>query len=96
MTRPLIESIDLLDTEYADILVNSSNPGVEIRLIQIGIDPAKARCKTDFLTLVQNKPQTPSQWQKLLNAWEEAYDYRPNEEHIEIISELVWDKESKD
>jgi hypothetical protein len=88
----MIEKIDLLDTEYAEILANSANPGVEIRLIQMGVDPSTARRKTQFLTLVQRKPTTPQEWQKLVTAWEEAYGYSPTEKNFALVSRLIWEK----
>lgn len=88
----MIEKIDLLDTEYAEILANSTNPGVEIRLIQMGVDPSAARRKTTFLTLVQQKPTTPQEWKDLITAWEEAYGYSPTPENFALISKLVWEK----
>jgi hypothetical protein len=33
MTDPLIEPLDLLDTDYADILANSSDPSFELQLV---------------------------------------------------------------
>ncbi len=92
MSKPTIERINLLDTEYAEILSNSTNSEVELRLIQMGVHPLKARNKTNFLTLVQKKPQTPQEWQNLMNAWETAYGYRPEEADLEMISKMVWDK----
>ncbi|MFW6358038.1 MAG: hypothetical protein ACOC0N_02300 [Chroococcales cyanobacterium] len=91
MIQPHIEKINLLDTEYVDILMNSSSPGFEIRLIQLGVEPDEARLKTDFLTMLQHKPKTPSEWEKLLETWEKAYGYRPNTEHISRISKLIWE-----
>jgi hypothetical protein len=90
--KVMIERINLLDTEYAEILANSPNPGVEIRLIQMGVNPNIARRKTNFLTLVQHKPTTPEEWQVLTTAWKEAYGYSPDEDNIALISKLVWEK----
>ena len=50
MTDSPIEQIDLLDTDYADILANSSHPAFELQLVRFGVDAAEARTKTNFLT----------------------------------------------
>jgi hypothetical protein len=53
MTQRPLEPIDLLDTDYADILANSSHPSFEMQLVKSGIDAASARIKTNFITLVR-------------------------------------------
>ncbi|MEG3836622.1 MULTISPECIES: hypothetical protein [unclassified Microcoleus] len=50
MTDSPIEPLDLLDTDYADILANSSHPSFELQLVRFGVDTAEARIKTNFLT----------------------------------------------
>jgi hypothetical protein len=50
MTDSPLEPIDLLDTDYADILAHSSHPSFEMQLVRSGIDAASARIKTNFLT----------------------------------------------
>jgi hypothetical protein len=51
MTDPPIEPLDLLDTNYADILAHSSShPAFEMQLVRFGVDAAEARIKTNFLT----------------------------------------------
>ena len=49
MTDPPLEQLDLLDTDYADILASSSYPALELRLLGLGVDPASARSR-DFHT----------------------------------------------
>ena len=49
MTDWPIEQINLLDTDYADILA-SSDPSFELQLVRFGVDAAEARTKTNFLT----------------------------------------------
>jgi hypothetical protein len=61
MTDPPIEQLDLLDTDYADILASSRYPALELQLVKSGINPSEARIKTDFLTLVRQKPETPEE-----------------------------------
>ena len=41
MTDAPLEPLDLLDTDYADILANSSHPSFELQLVRLGIEPAK-------------------------------------------------------
>jgi len=59
MTDSPLEQINLLDTDYADILAHSSHPAFEMQLVRFGINAAEARIKTNFLTLVRQKPETP-------------------------------------
>lgn len=47
MTDSPLEQIDLLDTDYADILARSSHPAFEMQLVRFGIDAAEARIKTN-------------------------------------------------
>lgn len=75
MTDAPLEPLDLLDTDYADILANSSHPSFELQLVRFGVDAAEARTKTNFLTLVRQKPETPEQWTALTEAWEAACGY---------------------
>jgi hypothetical protein len=78
MTDSPIEALDLLDTDYADILANSSDPSFELQLVRFGVGAAEARIKTNFLTLVHQKPETPDEWAILTEAWEAACEYTPN------------------
>ena len=43
MTDSPLEPLDLLDTDYADILANSSHPSFEMQLVRFGVDAAEAR-----------------------------------------------------
>jgi hypothetical protein len=70
MTDSPLEQINLLDTDYADILAHSSHPSFEMQLVRLGIDTAEARIKNNFLTLVRQKPETHEQWAALTEAWE--------------------------
>jgi hypothetical protein len=49
MTDPPIEQLDLLDTDYADILASSSYPALELQLLRLGIDRASARTTNNGL-----------------------------------------------
>ncbi|MEG3838810.1 hypothetical protein [Microcoleus sp. herbarium14] len=91
MTDWPLEQIDLLDTDYADILAHSSDASFELQLVRFGIDAAEARIKTNFLTLVRQKPETPEQWAALTKAWEAACGYTPNAQDFQLIVELLWE-----
>jgi hypothetical protein len=84
-----IEKLNLLDTEYADILTNSSNPQFELEAIQKGLDPEEARVKTRFIMLMKHKPTTPEEWETLLDAWEEACGYRPRVDKLDEFCKVV-------
>lgn len=97
MTDSPLQQINLLDTDYADILAHSSHPPFELQLVRSGIDTTEARIKTNFLTLVRQKPETPEQWAALTAAWEAACGYTPNAKDFEQILELMWEsRESGD
>jgi hypothetical protein len=49
MTDWPIEQINLLDTDYADILASNGYPALELQLLRLGIDPASARTTSNFL-----------------------------------------------
>ena len=90
MTDSPIEPLDLLDTDYADILASSSYPALELQLLRLGIDPAQARTTSNFLTLVRQRSDTPASWAALAEAWEAGCGFEPNLEHLQLILELLW------
>ena len=90
MTDSPLEPLDLLDTDYADILANSSLPPFELQLVRLGIDPARSRTATNFIALMRQKPETPEQWAALTEAWEAGYGFEPELEHLQLILELLW------
>ena len=90
MTDPPIEQLDLLDTDYADILTSSSYPALELQLLRLGIDPAEARTTSNFLTLVRQRCDTPASSEALAEAWEAGCGFGPNLEHLQQILELLW------
>jgi hypothetical protein len=63
--------------------------------VRSGIEPAKARIKTNFLTLVRQKPKTPEQWATLTEAWEAACGYTPNTQDFQQIVELLWENRNR-
>ena len=95
MTDSPLEPLDLLDTDYADILANSSDPSFELQLVKFGVDTASARIKTNFITLVSQKPETPEEWAILTGAWEAACGYTPNSKDFQIIVELLWENRDR-
>jgi hypothetical protein len=57
MIDPPIEQLDLLDTDYADILASSNYPALELQLFRLGIDPTQARTTSNFLASRAPKTQ---------------------------------------
>jgi hypothetical protein len=90
MTGSPLEQINLLDTDYADILANSSHPPFELQLVRSGIDPASARTATNFIALMRQKPDTPEGGAALTEAWEEACGFDPELEHLQLLVQLLW------
>ena len=95
MTDSPIEPLDLLDTDYADILAHSSDPSFELQLVRFGVDAAEARIKTNFLTLVRQRSDTPASWAALAEAWEAGCGFEPNLEHLQLILELLWNQHQR-
>jgi hypothetical protein len=93
MAHTPLEPIDLLDTDYADILANSSDPLFELQLVRFEVNAASARIKTNFLTLVRQKPETPEQWATLTQAWFVACEYKPTVEDFRLLAEFLWENQ---
>lgn len=55
------------------------------------MDAIEARIKTNFITQVRQKPETPEQWAALTKAWEVACGYTPNTQDFQQIVELLWE-----
>ncbi|HEY9811304.1 MAG TPA: hypothetical protein V6D13_18420 [Halomicronema sp.] len=85
-----LERIDVLDTDYADIMANSADVNFELQLVKFGMDIAEARTKTNFISLMKHKPNTKEEWEKLAEAWEEACGYKPTAYHFSLIEKLLW------
>lgn len=86
------QHFNILDTEYADIIANSSDPQFELSLVNLGVDIKEARTKVRLLTLLKKQPQNSEEWEALLNAWEDACGDRPSNEILAIVSKLMWEK----
>jgi len=95
MTDSPIEPLDLLDTDYADMLANSSDPSFELQLVRFGVGAASARIKTNFFTLVRQKPKTPEQWATLTEVWFVACEYKPSVEDFRLLPEFLWENQDR-
>lgn len=69
---------------------NQINPNFELNLVNLDVNLAEAQSKSRFITLMKRKPETPEQWEKLMNAREEACGYRPSDEQFSSISQMLW------
>jgi hypothetical protein len=96
MTDSPLEPLDLLDTDYAGILANSSHPTFEMQLVRSGIDATKARTATNFIALMRQKPETREGWAALTKAWEAACGFEPELEHLQLLVQLLWHDQTKD
>lgn len=57
-----------------------------MQLIKLGIDATEARTKTNFLTALRQKPETPEQWAALT----EACGHTLYAQDFQQIVELMW------
>ena len=79
MTDPPIEDLKMTDTEYARLLTQGYDPELERQLIAIGERPTVARKMTRFFGLLKGKsPKTESDWEELLDNWDNMWGKRPN------------------
>ena len=79
MTHLPIQDLGMTDTEYAALVSKGYEPVLERQLIALGEDPDEARKFTQFVGLLQDKPpETESEWEEFMSAWEEACDYKPS------------------
>ncbi len=53
-----IEKIDLLDTEYVEIMANSKNAPLELYFIRTGLSLEEARAETNSMQVIEKKPET--------------------------------------
>ncbi|WP_449416005.1 hypothetical protein [Phormidium nigroviride] len=94
MTNSPIEKLNLSDTQYADILLNSINPGFELGLIAQGVEPEEAKMKARLITLLTRKPETPEAWQELRKSWTETLGKEPTDKDFALISQIFWNNET--
>jgi hypothetical protein len=90
MTDSPLEQINLLDTDYADILASSSYPALELQLPR-----PKPAPQAISSALVRQKPETPEQWAALTEAWEAGCGFDPELEDFQLIVELLWNHQRR-
>lgn len=83
MTEPLIQNLDLLDTEYADAIAQGRDPIQEAKERQIyqqisawQNNPNDVEAKARFLSLLGNPVVNDAQFEILISAWKDACRYR--------------------
>ena len=90
MTDSPLEPLDLLDTDYADILA-SSHPWFNYNWR--GLTHQKPASKPISSPAVRQKPETPEQWATLTEAWEVACEYKPTVEDFRLLAEFLWENQ---
>lgn len=61
------------------LIAKGYKPVLERQLIALGEDADQARKLTRFVGLLQHKPpETESEWEEFMSAWEEACGNKPN------------------
>lgn len=95
MTDSPLEPIDLLDTDYADILANSRIPEWELRLVKGGTDPKKARVIISFIAQVRERTDTPESWAAITEVWEANGGFEPHLEKFQELLEVLWEQVRK-
>ena len=84
------EEINLLDTEYADIIANSPHPDVEINLRQGGAEAEEARSQTQWLTVLNREPQNPEEEKRWIETWEKVTGRTLSEQEFLNLYQLLW------
>ena len=90
MTDSPIEKLNMLNTEYAQMLANSSGNDLDIQFMRLGINPTQARNQLRFLALMKRQPETIEATQELIDAWEAVWGCKPTKEDIQFIPRLMW------
>jgi len=85
-----LENLQLLDTEYADILANSPHPDLEINLRQGGADAEEARVQTQWLTVLSQEPKTQEEEKKWIETWEKVTGRALSEQEFLKLYQLLW------
>jgi hypothetical protein len=88
--RPPTEDLNLLDTDYAEIMANSPSPNLEMYLRQWGSDAKEAREQTQWLTVLSKQPQTREEEEQWLKTWEEVTGRTISTEEFLALAELLW------
>ena len=84
------EEINLLDTDYADIIANSPHAAIEMNLREWGADAEEARVQTQWLTVLSREPQTAEEEQRWIETWEEVTGRTISEQEFLALSRLLW------
>ncbi|MFW6296843.1 MAG: hypothetical protein ACOC04_06600 [Halothece sp.] len=84
------EDLQLLDTEYADIIANSPHPDVEINLRQCGNESEEARRQTQWLTVLSREPKTQEEEKRWIETWEEVTGRALSEQEFLKLYQLLW------
>ena len=85
-----LEDLQLLDTDYADILANSPQPDVEIHLRQWGAEAEEARMQTQWLTVLSREPKTQEEEKRWIETWEEVTGRVLSEQEFLKLYQLLW------
>lgn len=88
--RVHVEDLQPFDTEYDEILANSPHPELEISLREWGAEAEEARRQTQWLTVLNQQPQTSQEKEKWIETWEEATGRTLSEEEFLTISQPLW------
>jgi hypothetical protein len=84
------EKLQILDTEYADLLANSPCPPVELNLREWGAEPEEARRQTQWLTVLSKPPQTPEEEEQWFETWEEVTGRTISTKEFQALSQVLW------
>ena len=85
-----LEDLQLLDTDYADILANSPQPDVEIHLRQWGAEAEEARMQTQWLTVLSREPKTQEEEEQWIETWEKVTGRLLSEQEFLNLYQLLW------
>ena len=84
------EEINILDTDYAEILANSPHPDVEINLRQGGAEAEEARMQTQWLTVLSREPKTQEEEEQWIETWEKVTGRLLSEQEFLNLYQLLW------
>ena len=85
-----VEDLQLLDTDYADIIAHSPQPDVEMNLRQWGAEAEEARVQTQWLSVLSREPKTQEEEERWIETWEEVTGRTISEQEFLTLSRLLW------
>ncbi len=85
-----VEDLQLLDTDYADIIAHSPQPDVEMNLRQWGAEAEEARIQTQWLTVLSREPKTQEEEEQWIQTWEEVTGRTISEQEFLTLYQLLW------